>query len=587
MKNQKLKVQDFQKLIRSEMEDLAKKNNENLDKEPDRSYYFQKWVANLLFSSDQGFDTEPDEALIYSEKLEVDLVFEDQTNKHMLIAKCNYQGSGKAAKQRQIEEKELKDFFDSHEQFLKKGWVKKNGSEAAFDMLGDYKTKIDNGYSVDYFFITTSKATPVAEEVAEKYTNSFKEKERSITFRILDLSGLKQRHEYASFSEESPPEEVEISLPQEKFFEVLDGPFKTIIAVIKGNLLRSLFQTYKESLFARNIRGYLGSRGLNSGIVKTAENQADKFLYFNNGVSAICTDYEITSNGKLKAYNFQIINGAQTVGALKSAKENPGIQVLFRLTQTEKVKSDKGINSEIIRYNNIQNSIKLSDFRSNDPIQEWLQNKFKDFKKYKVLQPVRYIRKRSEKREMGYILKLEELAKIRYSFLFEPTLIHDSPKNLWTLHDEEGVYEKAFGLPLENGSNLWHCPDSWSEEEFQCCLLAIAIYVRIEDSCREAARKDAKYKFLKRFRYHILALSNIYITKKSEKIDQDKLLINENVFNTFWSSFWKEARRIQVEAYTSEIHKGKTTMYAFVRSKERWEEMKNKFTFNIGLEDDD
>ena len=106
--------------------------------------------------------------------------------------------------------------------------------------------------------------------------------------------------------------------------------------------------------------------GTNAKIIETAETRGEEFFYFNNGVSAICTHYKIVGN-ELIANNCQIINGAQTVGALAKAPANPALEVLFRLTKTASVKTEKGMNIDIIRYNNSQNIIKTSDFHSNDP----------------------------------------------------------------------------------------------------------------------------------------------------------------------------------------------------------------------------
>src|SRR4051794_8725301 len=72
------------------------------------------------------------------------------------------------------------------------------------------------------------------------------------------------------------------------------------------------------------------------------------------------------------AENFQIINGAQTVGALSAAKLNSEIEVLLRVTEGLSVKTDRGFNADIIKFNNTQNIVKSSDFRANDKIQVWL-----------------------------------------------------------------------------------------------------------------------------------------------------------------------------------------------------------------------
>ena len=256
--------------------------------------------------------------------------------------------------------------------------------------------------------------------------------------------------------------EVRIRLPEGKWIDKED-PYPTVIAVVKGNALRDLYKKHKEALFAWNIRGYLGGRGINAKIIETASTKGPEFFYFNNGVSAICTHYEIEGN-ELVATNCQIINGAQTVGALAKAPANPAVEVLFRLTKTASVKTEKGMNIEIIRYNNSQNIIKTSDFHSNDPIQLWLEKQFQNSTPDGPVPKISYQRRRGpKKRGQGQSLPLEELAKIRYAFLNEPTLCHSSPKDLWTPSADKGAYEKAFGVDGE-------LAEMWSKEEFRRSL---------------------------------------------------------------------------------------------------------------------
>ena len=105
------------------------------------------------------------------------------------------------------------------------------------------------------------------------------------------------------------------------------------------------------------------------------------------------------------------------MGALRAIEDNPKLEILLRITETQAVGTEKGINEKIIRYNNTQNKITLSDFRSNDKIQLDLLNKFKTVD-FKILGQINYIRKRGDKllRKGTYNLKLEDLAKIGTPF---------------------------------------------------------------------------------------------------------------------------------------------------------------------------
>jgi len=114
---------------------------------------------------------------------------------------------------------------------------------------------------------------------------------------------------------------VEFDVPRNKWL-MFEKPRRTIVAVVKANTLVSLYRKERERIFAVNIRSFLGRKGINKDIVAMANQHPDSFFYFNNGVSAICTDIEFDEKtGRFRGENFQVINGAQTIGALKSAKD--------------------------------------------------------------------------------------------------------------------------------------------------------------------------------------------------------------------------------------------------------------------------
>ena len=109
-----------------------------------------------------------------------------------------------------------------------------------------------------------------------------------------------------------------------------------------------------------------------------AQERGDEFFYFNNGVTAICSDFKVNKN-EITARNFQIINGAQTVVSIRNAtlqQENKvkDVEVLIRIVETGELKTtQKGFNKDIVTFNNTQNKIETWDFISNDPIQIWLE----------------------------------------------------------------------------------------------------------------------------------------------------------------------------------------------------------------------
>ena len=117
-------------------------------------------------------------------------------------------------------------------------------------------------------------------------------------------------------------------------------------------------------------------------IIETASDKPDQFFYFNNGITCICSKFKRTEN-KLKAKDFQIINGAQTVGSLKLAQESghnlKDVEVMIRIVETGEIKStQKGFNRDIVTFNNTQQKVETWDFVSNDDIQQYLSKNFKN-----------------------------------------------------------------------------------------------------------------------------------------------------------------------------------------------------------------
>jgi hypothetical protein len=117
--------------------------------------------------------------------------------------------------------------------------------------------------------------------------------------------------------------------------------------------------------------------------LNTIENDPQDFYYYNNGVSALCEEFSFDAKTKhLAIRKMQIVNGAQTIGALQisNPEKLKDVLVLVKLTQVKHFSRETGVAAELIRTNNTQNKLSIPDFRSNDEIQIWLENRFKETK---------------------------------------------------------------------------------------------------------------------------------------------------------------------------------------------------------------
>jgi len=228
-----------------------------------------------------------------------------------------------------------------------------------------------------------------------------------------------------------------------------------------------------ESIFSLNIRNFIGNTVTNKRIMLTAQKNPLSFFLFNNGISCLCTSL-IDHRDRVEVTGLQVINGAQTVKALVNVaraskstppewNETPPI-VLVRITEIPGGYGQAGqMRESITQFNNTQNVIKVSDFRSNDSVQMGLKEQFSKIR-YRGKQ-VDYQPKRTDKSvRNAEVVRLEEFAKTVYAFLEDP--VDFSGATAFLFDEQAGGYSKIFG----DGSSVW---EQMPEDEFR---LRAAVY---------------------------------------------------------------------------------------------------------------
>ncbi|MHB1302567.1 MAG: AIPR family protein [Acidiphilium sp.] len=114
-------------------------------------------------------------------------------------------------------------------------------------------------------------------------------------------------------------------------------------------------------------------------MIQTAENIPQHFWYFNNGITAICEEYDkqpiggdSTETGVFKIRRISVINGAQTIGSLARAKAN-GAPLERARVQIRIISLDgtpDGFSVSVTNANNTQNDLSPVDFVAADETQE-------------------------------------------------------------------------------------------------------------------------------------------------------------------------------------------------------------------------
>jgi len=233
--------------------------------------------------------------------------------------------------------------------------------------------------------VNVEKELKTVQSTAKKLIKS-EAKWRAVDVEVVEV-GNERLQEWYSTRNNTIKVDGQISLPVTQGYELSssDQSWHAFVTVVPLSWLRELFLQYKgELLFSANIRNYLGvvksDNDINSGIKTTATNEPEHFWAYNNGLTILTRGFQHDSEGKLLTVNgLSIVNGAQTTGVVGNLDQNPGpnavVQVRFIST------SNRDLIRSIIKFNNSQNKVKSSDFRSDDATQHRLRSEF--HKRYK------------------------------------------------------------------------------------------------------------------------------------------------------------------------------------------------------------
>ena len=158
--------------------------------------------------------------------------------------------------------------------------------------------------------------------------------------------------------------------------------YKCYVGFLPGRVIAEMYARHSSRLIEQNVRMFLQARGsVNGGIQKTIKDEPGNFLAYNNGMSLTAKAVECsasTSGGPCtisKVTELQIVNGAQTSGSIFHARQKEhnllaGIWVQFKLTVPDDGKADPQFYSNISRFANSQNKVKITDLSANHPFHQ-------------------------------------------------------------------------------------------------------------------------------------------------------------------------------------------------------------------------
>ena len=153
------------------------------------------------------------------------------------------------------------------------------------------------------------------------------------------------------------------------------------MTVLPGEALRFVYEKYGARLLEANVRSFLSATGkVNKGIRDTLKDNPERFMAYNNGIVLVADEVHLGrapdgGAGILWLKGMQIVNGGQTTASIYfTKKKNPEVD-LRRVRVPAKIVvlrsqdpvAEESLISDISKYANSQNSVRLSDLSANKP----------------------------------------------------------------------------------------------------------------------------------------------------------------------------------------------------------------------------
>ena len=220
---------------------------------------------------------------------------------------------------------------------------------------------------------------------------------------------------------------------------------------VRLSQIRELWKKYGTDLMSPNVRDYLGvrrsERNINYGIKTTAKDTPGDFFIYNNGITAVVHRFTKPEDGTntVTVEGLGIVNGGQTTGAVGTLSDSEVSNLSNSWVQIRFVTSENTDTLQnVVKYNNTQNKIEATDFRSRDEIQERLRNEFKNIPDALYRGARRGGANDAMKRDRT-LLADGTVAQAIAAFQGFPNLAYNELREIW---EKDSTYSKFFNQNL-------------------------------------------------------------------------------------------------------------------------------------------
>ena len=385
---------DFRKQIQEDIDEY-KKNYPNIKNIVKDEWAFNFWVLDKFFQVDEELI---EDKIVDYRDMGIDCFEFNEESKELFLIQNKYYNDETPLSVDYVEN----DFLLRSINSLKNGTYKRNS-----DLQGIFnKYKNNTEFNVILQLYVTNNN--ISESVYNALAQFNKNNVEKYHAELFNLSKIEEKY-YGEIEYAKKDLVVELdSINKGTILNVNTKPYG-IEALLDAKYVftpvTTLYRIYRTSLeknyalFDRNIREYLGNKGINKNIYKTLLDPEDRknFFYYNNGITLVCDGMgtiNTCSNKNNTCVSFtvknpQIVNGCQTVSTIYEVLKNvdPGdlekdYKDCYVMTKVLEINPDDAskelLYKNIVKYNNSQNSIDEKTFVANNDTFIRLQLEFEN-----------------------------------------------------------------------------------------------------------------------------------------------------------------------------------------------------------------
>ena len=218
-------------------------------------------------------------------------------------------------------------------------------------------------------------------EVLEDAQRDFNGLGPVLEYRVVSAADVLQQ-----IRDDLAPEPVRVTVRMSNWIR-RNTPLVAYQGTVPASNVAEWYQAHHDKLYSQNLRNFLGTTRVNSGMLKTFADEPENFWLFNNGVTVLCEELEESWPGRhrpdepvhLQLSGVSVVNGAQTVTtAHRAAQDDPDTVEDAEVTVKVIVVSGgtRDIGRRITETTNTQNHVERRDFIALDPVQPMIREDF-------------------------------------------------------------------------------------------------------------------------------------------------------------------------------------------------------------------